>query len=549
MLKINKKFINQQEYKIATSSTKDVTNLAIIENFNKHCFNTENDINFYPTQNEEYHKLLQEISTYCNVSEENILVTNGSGKALDMILHAFTDETTRILIPTPNYPGFIHSAELSPGIVETLEFDNTNENYITFISKVEKSDVIYLSIPNLPLGYIFDRNILIDLIINNPNKLFIVDEAYIEYAGVPSFINTTLKNLVVTRTFSKAFALAGARIGYIIANKSIIDVVRIGYNFKDILNSSIKNALLVITNKSYYLDNVKNDMKLLNYIKERLQPIINPTKVVYDLHIPNGPWFLIFTQDTNLFCNIMLKNKYLVRDKSSEIRNCVRISLCNKTDIEEICEIIEEMNNKKAENVIFDLDGTLRKDYKSSIDSSVIQNWEALNIKYNVKIVTNNVSNKSEILQYLHSNKLYIKDTDLICPINDCMNSNNFDWFVYENKVYILRFPTITHHFINTIVQYNEIAVVEKEYSTSSGEMGEYPDLAVPHIGYFLEFIKKEYPKIKVTLIGKEALLLPFDSCIMVGDTDIDKNFAKMNNFRFVDIRKYNISNIISWLI
>jgi histidinol-phosphate aminotransferase len=551
MLTVNTKFKEKGEYKIA-SCGDSVINLAIVENFNPHQFHGADGINFYPSQNQQFMDLIDEVANYVGVSAMNILVTNGSGKALDMILNAYTTQDTRILIPVPNYPGFVHSADLSQGTVKTIPFYGYQEDYDLFVEEVANADVIYMSVPNLPWGYVFDEDILNTLINKYPKKLFIIDEAYHEYSGVKSFVDKINENnVIVTRTFSKAFALAGARIGYIVSCPDILNILRVGYNAKDILNSSVEYALKTIKNRKYYLTNVDNDMKMMDYIKERMCKIVGFFKFVYEFIIPKGPWFIVKARDPALLCKRLLLGGYLVRDKSSELKDCIRISLCAKNDIIEVIDIIEAVNNEMCytKTVIFDLDGTLRKDYDTDVFPCVHNHWKALTERYSVKIVTNNPKPKSSLMAYLTSNKLDLDDADLVCPITREMNPKNDTWFEYNGKIYVLGFPVIDHALLQKIVVSGEVCIIEKEYNTSSGEMGQYPDIKLPHIGYFLEFISKCYPDIVITIIGKESLLMNIGMAVMVGDTDIDKRFAESNGFLFVDIRDVSIDECIDQLL
>ena len=172
-MNVNSKFKNVQEYKIC-QGVKNIVNLGIIENFNTHYSQIPIGINFYPSQNSNYEELLQQIASYTNCNINNILITNGSGKGLDLILHTFTTPETMILIPTPNYPGFIHSSQISNGNIITQEFYGNESEYDQL--KISESDIVYFSTPNLPLGYTINRDKIIDYVKLYPNKLFIIEQ-------------------------------------------------------------------------------------------------------------------------------------------------------------------------------------------------------------------------------------------------------------------------------------------------------------------------------------------------------------------------------------
>ena len=96
-----------------------------------------------------------------------------------------------------------------------------------------KPKVVYLSVPNNPLGYVYNT---LPLAEKYPNTFFIVDEAYAEYFPKCSIFDQAYKysNVIVTRTFSKGFGLAGIRLGYLTTNSYIMNKIRSINNFKQV---------------------------------------------------------------------------------------------------------------------------------------------------------------------------------------------------------------------------------------------------------------------------------------------------------------------------
>ena len=539
-MNVNSKFKNVQEYKICQGG-KNIVNLGIIENFNTHYSQIPIGINFYPSQNSNYEELLQKIASYTNCNINNILITNGSGKGLDLILHTFTTPETMILIPTPNYPGFIHSSQISNGNIITQEFYGNESEYDQL--KISESDIVYFSTPNLPLGYTINRDKIIDYVKLYPNKLFIIDEAYFEYSSKESFSTLiTNKNIIITRTFSKAFALAGARIGYILANPALIQIMLTGYNAKDVLDSSVEYALDVLKNKEYYINNVKNDIKLSEYIDTELGKIVHSGKCIYNYTTLQAPWFLIFSQHPQYVCNVMKIKGYLVRNKSDEIKDCVRISLCTKDHIDKVINIIREINIQESNiyNVIFlDLDITLRKDYKSDISIKLQKIINDLQKKYEIIIITDNYQNNEDTKRYLINNNI---TCSLISPISHLMNPDNKKWFIYDNAVYIIQYPDDLYDVLNAVNNYKLIRVIETDETINSGELGVYPNIILPHIGVVLNFINQYNTGIKIEIIGKSTLQLnqyKQTNALMIGDSKNDELFAHNNNYQFIKVDTY----------
>lgn len=548
-MSINPKFVNMQEYKICSNSDEHI-NLGIVENFNAHKSDTiPKNINFYPTKGVEFNNLLNEISQYVNCDADNILITAGSGKGLDLILHAFTITGTKILIPIPNYPGFIHSSEISNGeIIFIKDFYGNDEDFMRLNEQISNANIIYFSTPNLPIGYIVKKSHIIESIKKYPNKLFIFDEAYYEYSGEESHSNliNTYKNVIVTRTFSKTFALAGARIGYIISHKDNINTLRIGYNDKDVIDSSVKYALNTLQNKKYYLNNVTNDKLISQYLDKNLDKFINDDSQIYDYSIPMTPWFLIYAKDTKLVCKIMKERGYIVRDKSQDIPNCIRISLCTIDHIDNVLDIIIDINKpntdhtekKHIKTLFIDLDGTLRKNRTKKIPEKIQNTLNKLKDTYEIKIVTDSFENTEDISQYLKENNL---DFNIISPINKQMNPNNRDWFIYKKCVYIISFPHISYELISAVKLFKKIKVIEMDEFINSAELGIEPNVKLPHIGKFYMLISSLVDtKLEFAVIGKQTLYVDTKNGIVIGDSLNDEVFARNNKLPFYKVKSTN---------
>jgi histidinol-phosphate aminotransferase len=535
-MRTNEKYKNKVEYSIC-NNIKNVVNLGIIENFNPH-YNSNflpADINVYPGQTDEYNILLSNIASYTNVNLDQILITNGSGKGLDLILQTYTTQDSNILISVPNYPGFIHTAELSPGTINFFKYCGTDNEELDLELAIKKSNIAYFSSPNLPLGYSINYDKFKRYISENADTLFIIDEAYYEYGENKSFadLTNTCYNLVVTRTFSKAFALAGARIGYLIAHSDVIKTLRIGYNTKDITNVSISYALNVLENKKYYLNNVSNDLLLIEYINHELSKIIKSDRIIYDFSTFKAPWFLIKTTNPEYVCEIMKTNGYLVRNKSDDIPDCIRITLCTKEHIIKVINIIKTINTP-YKHLYIDLDGTLRRNYTSLIPKTICNRLLELQKKYNITIVTDNSSNIEDIKNYLITNDV---SCNLISPINKTMNPDSNSWFIFDDCIYILRFPEITPYLMYYINIYKKIRVIETDLTINSNELGLDYSIELPHIGSFLKLLKDP----DVEIIGKSSLIINNpEVALVIGDSHNDETFAKNNKFNYIKVGNPN---------
>ncbi len=181
------------------------------------------DVREYPLGRLE--KLVTALSKYLKISPSMIGVGNGSDQILDLLLSNFCNKKTRILTSDPTFGFFEERCKLYSIPTIKIPFSkNMTLDLEKFVQKSKNADLLYLVSPNNPTGFQFSKKDL-EKLIKNFNGPVIIDEAYVEF-GDYSVLNLvkTQSNLIVVRTFSKEFGLAGLRLGYFVANKSLIDV-------------------------------------------------------------------------------------------------------------------------------------------------------------------------------------------------------------------------------------------------------------------------------------------------------------------------------------
>jgi len=189
-------------------------------------FARENRMQYYP----EYDDLKDRIGAYVNTKPENILITNGSDQGIDIIFRTFTDKTDEVIIPSPSFAMFYQCATLSQNTIITPTYSPLSgsfplDNILKAITKQTK--LIIICNPNNPTGTLVSLTDIETILKKAKDAIVYVDEAYAEYTGVSAVsLVETYANLVITRTFSKAFGLASLRIGYVIANEVLINEMK-----------------------------------------------------------------------------------------------------------------------------------------------------------------------------------------------------------------------------------------------------------------------------------------------------------------------------------
>jgi len=230
------------------------------------------DVREYPLGRIE--KLIEALSKNLKVSPSMIGVGNGSDQILDLLLVNFCSKKTRILTSDPTFGFFEERCKLYS--IPTIKIPFSKDMTLdleNFLSKSKNADLLYLDSPNNPTGFQFPKKDL-EKLIKNFDGPVIIDEAYVEF-GDYSVLNMvkSQSNLIVVRTFSKEFGLAGLRLGYFVANKAIADVFTRIIQYPYPLNTIAIEAGILALQKSTIMEEAATLIK-----KERKKIIENLRK-------------------------------------------------------------------------------------------------------------------------------------------------------------------------------------------------------------------------------------------------------------------------------
>jgi histidinol-phosphate aminotransferase len=270
------------------------------------------NINWYP--NTYPKKLINKISKYSNVKNNNVTIFSGSDSILECICKLIIKKNDRVCIFFPNYDQFRVEANILEAKISYINILNYNFNINKIINAIKKicPKIIYISNPNNPIGNYYNNIDILKFIKKFPNVYFIIDEAYIEYSEKESFasmINSyALKNVFVMRTFSKCFGLASLRLGYCISSKNNISSLNMLKNHKSTNSLAICAGISTFKDIQYYKNKVKiiikNRNKFLNYLKNK--------NIVHLNTFAN--FVLIKTNNKKKLLNYLLKNFIFIRD-------------------------------------------------------------------------------------------------------------------------------------------------------------------------------------------------------------------------------------------
>jgi histidinol-phosphate aminotransferase len=303
----------------------------------------------YPDQRPLYKKL----SKFLKIKKENILLTSGSDSAIKFIFEAYTKKNDKVAYFWPTYGMIDFYCNLYGCKSKKINYDknlNLNLNQLIKICS-DKIKVLLIANPNQPTGTVLN-SITLKKIINLSKKykfLLVFDEAYIEFSNKKSLVYLTEKNknIIVTRTFSKAFGLAGARIGYLVSNrKNVTNLMKVK-PYADINILAIKSAEVALDNLGILKKNlieIKKSKKIIKKFceKRKLKFINTETNFV---HVK----FRNFAECKKIFLFLKSK-KFLVRINGdglpATIRSCLRFSLGPRNKTIKLISLLNKKSNK-----------------------------------------------------------------------------------------------------------------------------------------------------------------------------------------------------------
>jgi histidinol-phosphate aminotransferase len=213
----------------------------------------------------EYQKCRETLAKYFKVANEEILITNGTDDAIKLICDAFVDPEDALLIPTPTFPVYQFFHQVAGGRVTGVPFEENFRLPFKGLMAALRKRVRWMALanPNNPTGTQISKKELATLLRAAPATLVLVDEAYFDFSGhtILPWIRK-YDNLVVTRTFSKAFGLAALRFGCMFANARLAENLHRAQNPFAVNSLAMACACEAIRHESYvhrYADAVRRN--------------------------------------------------------------------------------------------------------------------------------------------------------------------------------------------------------------------------------------------------------------------------------------------------
>ncbi|MCO6176305.1 histidinol-phosphate transaminase [Flavobacterium sp. NRK F10] len=316
---------SMKPYSSARDEFQDFEREMIFLDANENPFNT--GLNRYPDPQQK--KLKELLAKQKNVKTSQILIGNGSDEVLDLVFRAFCEPNSDNVISLPPTYG-MYSVLANLNAIENREVLLTNDfqpNTQQILETVDNNTkIIFLCSPNNPTGNCFtDENIT--FLLENFDGLVVLDEAYIDFAERISWLQKLNKypNLIISQTLSKAYGLAGLRVGLLYASEEIIQVlnkIKPPYNINTL---SQEKAISILQNK----DILKSISTLFTEEKNKLIQQLLKFEFVKEIYPSDANFILIKVDEAKKRHQELVTKNIVVRDRSNQplCENCLRISI------------------------------------------------------------------------------------------------------------------------------------------------------------------------------------------------------------------------------
>ncbi len=293
-------------------------------------------LNRYPDPHQV--KLKSELARLKGIPTSQIFIGNGSDEIIDLAFRIFCEPgKDKVLLCPPTYGMYKVVAKINNiGVVEvplTKDFQlNTGE-----ILQQEDIKIIFLCSPNNPTGNSLDH---IEKLLQKFSGIVFIDEAYIDFSDRDSFLHQIQKypNLIVSQTFSKARALAGARVGMAFSSPEIIEVfdrVKPPYNVS-VLNQ--EEALKALHDTQIY----ESRLREIKTEKDKLLAALQKLRIVKKIYPTEANFILFEVEDALATYTYLVQHKVIIRNRDRAVKNTLRATIGQP---EENQKLIEELRN------------------------------------------------------------------------------------------------------------------------------------------------------------------------------------------------------------
>ena len=288
-------------------------------------------------------KVKESLSRIKGVPAQNIFIGNGSDECIDILYRAFCNPgVDNVIINPPTYGMYEVSAHINDVEVRRASLKNDFQLNLDQIEKLidENTKLIWICSPNNPTANSMRRED-IEIVLNNFDGLVVLDEAYINFSRHRSFTRELedYPNLVVLQTLSKAWGLAGLRLGMAFASTDIVTIynkVKPPYNISQATQELVLRAL-------DETEQVNDMIKSLVSMREELETNLPLLPIVEKVYPSDANFLLVKVTDANKIYNYLLNAGIVVRNRSKVelCQGCLRITVGTEKENKELITTLQ----------------------------------------------------------------------------------------------------------------------------------------------------------------------------------------------------------------
>ena len=276
----------------------------------------------------------QKLAVIKSIPAEQIFLGNGSDECIDLLFRSFCNPgKDNVVICPPTYGIYQVSANINDVAIKKVPLTDDFQLDLIHLENVVDTNtkIIWLCSPNNPTGNSLNRAD-IEMVLNNFNGLVVVDEAYINFSKQKSFVQelADYPNLVVLQTLSKAWGLAGLRLGMAFASAAIIEVlnkVKPPYNISQATQELVLKALDEV-------GQVNDMIKLLVDMRDALAAVFLTMPTVEKVYPSDGNFILVKIKEARKVYEFLISKGIVLRDRSNVqlCENCLRVTVGSEKD-------------------------------------------------------------------------------------------------------------------------------------------------------------------------------------------------------------------------
>ncbi|HEX2896429.1 MAG TPA: histidinol-phosphate transaminase [candidate division Zixibacteria bacterium] len=297
-------------------------------------------LNWYPDV--EATELRNRLQEYTKLPLEYISCFGGSDMALEYIARTYLEPGCSVLLSAPTYDNFRVYAQSTGATVVQVTYKNPfHPNAKTLWDSISaKTRLVYICNPNNPTGAMMSEKEIVRLLELAPQQMFVIDEAYYEFCNQSvSKLVRQYTNLIVVRSFSKAFGLASLRVGYILtdpANLEFIHRIKVGKNLNALAQIAAIAALDDVSYTEKYIREISESKKLL---------LARLRELGFEFHITPANFFLIRFKEPKAAIKFLEQAGIFARDRSTvpQLEGFVRITIGTPPQTERLLQAIAKL--------------------------------------------------------------------------------------------------------------------------------------------------------------------------------------------------------------